>query len=156
MSRNTRAVNWKTPSIALAALAVCGLAAAAGLQTNDADRARNDVLAVDRAWAQAHQAGDRQAMKLTLAEDLRFVHTNGDIDDREKELTRVNGTLETKPEVLDFRTFGDTAIVIGKLHIKRAGATAPPPVVLYTHVYVRRKGVWQMVSHHATDLPHPR
>ncbi len=147
----TRVSRWRAPLLAVT-LAASGLAVPAAGQTSAADRVKEDVLAVDRTWARAHQTGDRSLMRTTLADDLRFVHTNGDIDDRDKELTRVTGTLETRPEVLDFRTFGDTAIVIGKLHIRRQ-AGPPTSTVLYTHVYVRRNGAWLMVSHHATDLP---
>ncbi len=118
--------------------------------------AREDTLrAVDRSWGTAYAACDVAAWDALLGKDVVFIHNNGMIDDKAKQMASVKGCgIETLLSAVNsVRFYGDeTAVVLGNMQGKVKGRDFRFDL-LYTRVYIRQAGTWRLVSHQSTDAP---
>lgn len=113
------------------------------------------ISAVDKGWAEAYVSCNVKAWDALLGDDMTFIHNNGSIDDKAKQMASVKACpLETlNSQVQKVRVYGDdTAVVLGAMQGKvKAGDFRFD--LLYTRVYVKQHGAWKLVSHQSTDAP---
>jgi len=118
-----------------------------------------EINRLEAAWNDAHLAGDAAALDQMFAPDFTIIvpkmpmMNKREVMDmwhssKPKKFTRY-GTMEMK-----VRVYGDAAVVTG--HMYRTwdvGARAFADDWLYTKVYSRNSGKWQVVAFHASDVP---
>ena len=112
------------------------------------------VRAIDASWRDAYVACDATAWDALLADDLTFIHNNGSIDDKAKQMASVQGCglKSLDSQVTSVRVYGDdTVVVLGALQGETKGGFQFD--LLYTRVYVLRDGAWRLVAHQSTDAP---
>ncbi len=127
------------------------MASAAQAQTKGHD----EVLAAEKAWADSYQSCDMPVMGRLLSDDLTLIqHTNGSTMGKEPFLKSVAACsmdkVQNDPQRV--RVYGDTAVVQGTstYTIKKM---AEPISVIFTRVWVKTNGAWQVVNHQSTGLP---
>ena len=135
----------------IAGLALLALATTASAQSKGQD----EVAAAEKAWADSYQACDMPAMGRILSDDLTLiVHTNGGTMGKEQFIKSMASCSMEKVEndPARIRVYGDSAAVQGTstYTIKKAGTKIS---VIYTRVWVKNNGRWQVVNHQSTGLP---
>jgi uncharacterized protein (TIGR02246 family) len=127
-----------------------------------ADTTATDVQEINHleaAWNDAHLAGDVAALDQLFAPDFTLVvpkmprMTKRDVMDMWHSSKKMKfSTYATMG--MKIRVYGDAAVVTGTMHRSRvmAGLEVPDDW-LYTKVYVRNAGKWQVVAFHASDVP---
>ena len=137
-------------------LVAIGLGQAAG-QSSDIDLAALTRLETD--WNNAHLQGDAATLGRIFADDLVVVVPGMRVLTKTDSLgmfTAGAGRMKfDRYESSDtqFRIYGDTAIVTGRIRRTRtiAGKTMDDDW-RFTKVYLRRAGNWQVVSFHASNV----
>lgn len=139
-------------SIVSAALLLLGACA----HLNDAPS--ESVEQVERRRFAAMVAQDVATLEPMLAEDLRYVHSTGQLENKAQFIETIRSGrlryLAIEVEELDARLYEDVAVVSGLL--KAEGQAGGQPVTLklrYTDVYVSRDGRWQLVAWQSSRLP---
>jgi ketosteroid isomerase-like protein len=138
-------------SIGCGLIVVCAVSAVAA----QAGKTEAEIAALDKRWGEAYVACDTKAWEALLADDLVFVHNNGAIDDKAKQMASIAAcAIESlNARTLKIRLYGaDTAIVLGAMTGKAKGRNFTFDL-LYTRVYVRQNGAWRLVTHQSTDAP---
>lgn len=122
------------------------------------EREMAKVMAVERAWAEAHLHGDFETIARLMADDFLKIEADGSVSDRA--MTLANYTLETraweKAEGDEYivRVYGDIALVVGRWTArginngKHFGYAAR-----FLSVYAKRDGEWKMVAEQSTEIP---
>lgn len=113
------------------------------------------VTAVDLTWGRAYVACDGKTWDALLADHLTFIHNNGAIDDKAKQMASVKqcGIESLNSQVTSVRIYGDdTAVVLGAMQgtVKEGDFQFD---LLYTRVYILQNGGWRLVAHQSTDAP---
>jgi ketosteroid isomerase-like protein len=146
----------RTPRIACTALLVlCAtLASAAG---KNADVVAHLKQLSDN-WDRVIVAKDKAAIADNMAEDFRIIDRRGNIEGKQ---AFVEGILDPKltidpytVEDFEIRLYGDTALLSGRSHM--TGTYEGKPFASnyrYIDIYVRKGGVWKIVSVQITPLP---
>ena len=111
----------------------------------------------DRARFEAQVKGDVAALDKLLASDLTYVHSSGVVETKDEFVGAIkSGKYKYKsivPEGVTVRSYGDTAVVHGKATIDVVSSGRDVHVeLLFTDVWVKSDGRWQMVSWHSTRL----
>ena len=119
----------------------------------------NDSLAVvaiehaaDAAIVQQNSAG----LDTLWASDLRFVHSDGTLEDRAAWQRKIREGrprfVERSLDSLSVEIHEDVAISAGRLHVR----TIPIDEywVRYVRVYARRNGRWLLIRHQSISLSH--
>ena len=120
-----------------------------------------DVLAADTARTAALIAADRAALDATLATELRYVHSNGLIQDRATYLdAAVNGPMTytaITPTQRQVRALSaQVALLTGRNHVAVVLNGKPLTAdVLYTAVYVQEDAHWKLAAWQSTPAPKP-
>ncbi len=131
---------------------------AAGAQTS---RAEKEVLAANRAWADAQVKGDLAALDKLFAEDLIVTSGSGALRDKKGELADAKPDPDFKTyffntEDLRVKIYGKTAVVTGHAKWRTAyKGKDSDNERRFTCVYVRRDGRWQMVALQVTRIAKP-
>ena len=130
----------------------------AGCQTMSAPPNLGEVEAVERARFQTFTRADTAAMQAVLGDDLLYCHSTGKCQTKpeliaafaSKDLVYRKLTLiDMKP-----RAIGGAALVNGKVEITAEQSGQPVTFQgIYTDVYVKRDGRWQLVSWQSTRSP---
>jgi len=142
------------------ALPLVALALLVGAATvHSASSLATEMEAVERARFQAWTTSDIAAMQAAMAEDVVYCHSNGQCQNKKEFIA----DIESKQRVykkLDLismtpKALGKDAVLInGQVDIV---AESPGHVVqfksIYTSVYVKRGGRWQLLSWQSTTLP---
>lgn len=142
-------------------LGLCVLAsllAAVGPGCTSAPARPADIAALERARFAAMTRQDVAALEPLLAEDLRYCHSNGLCESRAEFLESIgSGSIRYRRiEVLELqpRPAGDAVIVHGTIAVEgEIGGRAARMRLLFTDVYVRREGRWQLAAWQSTRLP---
>lgn len=106
----------------------------------------------------AMTARDTAALRPLLGDDLVYIHSNAVKEDKKEHLAAVGkGKIvyqEMKRESVSARIYGKTGLVYGTLKAKGRYNDNPFDIgLLYTAVYRRHKGVWQLVHWQSTRIP---
>ena len=127
-------------------------------QDNDA-AARDQVLALEKAWNQAYKAGDTKALAAILDNSLILVEDDGSLKTKSEFLASVKASSgnqeQVAPESLTVRVFGNTAIAIGVIAVK--GTKRGKPVVLrerFIDTWINKNGSWICIATNATPIAH--
>lgn len=116
------------------------------------------ILKLERERLTAMIDADSEALDAILSDDLTYVHTTTR-EDSKKSLIQslVRGTLSYESMDTDdvkVRIYGDAAVVTGSAEIKvSTGGRLLEFSILFTDVYAKREGRWQMVAWQSTRKP---
>jgi hypothetical protein len=141
-------------------LSVCVLVLAVGtcLGQSGAEKVKAEVLQAENARLKAVVAGDTAALEKIFSDDLTYVHSSGVIDTKAKFIAKLKAG-ELKYESMQHqdpvvRIYGNTALINGRSAVRAlSGGTMQQMTLLFTEVYVKQKGVWQMVCWQSLRLP---
>jgi uncharacterized protein (TIGR02246 family) len=122
------------------------------------DSSLEEVEKVERARFQAWVRKDTTALRQVIADDVVYCHSTGVCQNKEELIAFITGAnsayramdvVELKP-----RVFGDAVVINGKLamEVESAGQVSAFQGI-YTDVYVKRDGRWQLVQWQSTRLP---
>lgn len=131
-----------------------GLALVQG-QASDADVAA--LTRLEAEWNNAHVQGDAASLGRIFADDLVVAVPGMRLMNKTDSLGMFTaGRMRFdryESSETQFRVYGDTAIVIGRIRRTRtiAGKTVDDDW-RFTKVYLRRTGGWQVVSFHASNV----
>lgn len=110
------------------------------------------------AWDKAIVSKDRAAIEASMAEDFRQIDGQGNVEDKASFVDGlVSPELVIDPyEVEDFeiRLYGDVALLSGRTRM--SGRYQGKPFAShyrYIDIYVRRGGVWKIVSVQISKMP---
>lgn len=141
-----------------AALLLCACAESPRRERPDTKALVDQLSAQADAWDKAIVRKDRAAIEADLAEDFRQIDRAGNVSTKEAFVEGlVSPDLEIDPytvEELDVRIYGDTALLSGRTRM--TGRFQGKPFTShyrYVDVYVRRDGVWKIVSVQISPLP---
>lgn len=133
-------------------------------QTNEreaATRAEQEVRKLERAWLDAYEKRDVEAMTAIVADDFTITFPGGGMQTKEQIIRMIKAprpasSPSTKfyTEDVQARVYGDTVILIGRVvsEWQREGKTVREES-RYTDTYVRRGGRWQVVASHLSNVP---
>lgn len=120
---------------------------------NDIDR----ILAVERAWTDAHLRGDVATIAHLMADDYLKIESDGSVSHRAATLAK--HTPETRywdqaqGDEYIVRLYGDTAVVIGRWTARGVNnGERFDYAARFLSVYVRRNGEWKMVAEQSTEI----
>ncbi len=137
------------------AVALIGSVLSAGCNTVPA---LAEVEATERARFQAWTRADIDAIQPVLADDLVYCHSTGQCQTKAELIAALQSreTVYRSMEVLELhpRAAAGAVVVNGKLAVQaeNRGQTAAFKGI-YTDVYVKRNGRWQMIAWQSTKLP---
>jgi ketosteroid isomerase-like protein len=141
-------------AITILAVVIIGAASLGAAQS----RGEQDVRAAEDAWANAYQSCNMAGMGVILSDDMTLIqHVNGSTMGKDAFIKSM--ALCSMDKVTNdparIRVYGDTAVVQGTsmYHIKKMET---PISVIFTRVWVRTNGRWQVVNHQSTGLPAPK
>jgi ketosteroid isomerase-like protein len=116
-----------------------------------------EVLEADARRVKALLSNDFEALEDLLADDLTYVHSNGNLDTKDTYISALrSGATRYVSMVmsgLSVRMDGNMAVVAGSFEARvqtRNGEVNPKPRVLI--VYVKRYGRWQMLAWQSTNI----
>ena len=116
-----------------------------------------EVRRLERAWLDAYEKRDAEAMKRIVADDFVIVHGDGRTETKNDVLTmlaRANAAgmpnAKFTTDDVQARAFGDTVILTGRvtMEMQRRDGTTSKRESRYTDAYARIGGRWQVVSSH--------
>jgi ketosteroid isomerase-like protein len=129
------------------------LAVAAFAANNPAEKA---VRAALNQFNEAARKGDGPALEKLLSEDLVYVHSNANVENK---AACIAALLKGKPDFqladnVSVKVYGNTALVHGKMTANVVQNGAPARIQLdLMQVWVRQGKQWQMVGRHTARLP---
>jgi ketosteroid isomerase-like protein len=134
-------------------LLLTSLAVAAFTANNPAEKA---VRAALNQFNEAARKGDGPALEKLLSEDLVYVHSNANVENK---AACIAALLKGKPDFqladnVSVKVYGNTALVHGKMTANVAQNGAPAKIQLdLMQVWVMQGKQWQMVGRHTARLP---
>ena len=137
---------------------VCAMAVAASASAQPvADPVREVREANTRRFAAMVRADAAELGRL-LADDLTYVHSTGELNDKAQFLASIASQATQyraiEPRETDVRVYGETAVVTGRAAIKvTAKGQDLAFVARYSAVYVRREGAWKLAAWQSTRIP---
>ena len=143
--------NMKTAMlVAFIAVSACGFISA---QTP----AEQEVLQFERDACKAFLDADPVALERVLTPDFTLTLSNGEVSTRGKEIDELrNGKVHYDVfENYDMkaRLYDDTAIVVGKTHVKGTAEGKPfDRVVQFTDTLIKRDGQWRLAAGHVSPI----
>ena len=114
------------------------------------------VLAAQNTWMRAFAGCSANDMAAVVTDDMVFMHSAGNADDRPQFLTYVSQCTITglTGENQKVRVYGDdAAVATGKIVFKTKGGDG---TMIVTQVWVKQDGTWRMASHQTTVPPPAR
>lgn len=117
-----------------------------------------ELTRLEQVWNDAHLRGDAEALERLWADDLVVAVPRMRVLTRDDALGMArSGRMRFERYAtsdLRVRTYGDSAVVTGRLERSRVVAgKATDDRWLFTKVYVRQDGRWRVVAFHASDAP---
>lgn len=117
-----------------------------------------EVITLDHKWAKAVVQDDSIALRRLFADDIVVIASNGTTRNKDQEIADIHpppGVVTDAFDVEDMtaHAYGDAVIVNGKATLRatsqgKVGSTQ----FLYTHVYTKRSGHWQVVLQQMTHI----
>ena len=140
-------------------LLLVGLAGAQSKPKGSDEAIKAEVLKASDQFDEARKAKDRAGMERVLADQLTWI-ARGDRLDRSQVIADFLSDnlhfISFAHDSVTAKVFGNTAVVSGHstsvLDYKGKRFDAPR---LFTDVYMKMDGRWQMIAHHVSDLPKP-
>ena len=135
-----------------------GAYAAHGQANKELSKSEQEVRKLERAWLDAYEKRDVEAMNAIVADDFTITFSDGAMQTKTQiieSLKRPRGSSSTFiTEGAQSRVYGDTVILIG-LVISEWKQNDKPMTdrSRYTDTYVKRNGKWQVVASHLSNAP---
>lgn len=138
----------------------CVLTLAQQAQPPRPTTAEEEVRKLEREWLDAYEQNNPEAMDRIVADDFTITFPNGAIQTKPQLMAMVKRPrrpgqprMRFSTEDVQSRTYGDTVILIGRVitEYERDGKTVKEQS-RYTDTYVRRKGQWQVVASHLSNV----
>jgi ketosteroid isomerase-like protein len=133
-----------------AALVLCTAAFAA--------EGEDDIRKAEAAWADAVKTGDQTKLNQMMGDGLVYTHSTGIVDTKGEYLSKLKQGTQKYATIqasnMGVHMYKDTAIV--NATARMTGTTKDVPFdnkLLYTHVWVKQGGRWQLVAHQTTKIP---
>jgi ketosteroid isomerase-like protein len=144
----------RTTANSLTWAALLFLCACTGLQANPDE----EVEQVERKRFAAMVAQDIAALEPLLADDLTYIHSTGELENKSQFLETIRGGRLRYEAIdvqeLNVRQYDKVALVTGRIVVQaRAGSRPLTLNVRYTDAYVNRDGHWRLVAWQSTRLP---
>lgn len=135
------------------------LGSARGSAQDQEAAARDQVLALEKAWNQAYKAGDTKALAGILDNSLVLVEDDGSLKTKSEFLASVKSSNaneeQVAPESLTVRVFGNTAIAIGVIAVKESeGGKTISHRERFIDTWINREGKWVCIATNATPMLH--
>lgn len=117
------------------------------------------VVAAEKARFEAQVTKNADALNQLLADDLVYVHSNGNVDNKQTYIQSIKDGNSTYNSIdvqeQKIRLYGKTAIVNGICYIKRplVDGKNNDLKLRYTDAYVKKGGRWQMVAWQSFRMP---
>lgn len=116
-----------------------------------------EVLAVERAWTEAHLHGDVATIASLMADAYVKIQPDGSVLGREAALAgfvpEERAWEVAEGDEYDVRVYGNTALVIGRWTARGVNhGVRFDYQARFLSVYVRHNGVWQMVAEQSTEI----
>jgi len=127
-------------------------------------KAEEEVRKLERQWLDAYEQHNPEAMDRIVADDFTITFPNGAIQTKPQLIAMVKSPrragqpkMKFSTEDVQSRTYGDTVILIGRVitEYERDGKTVKEQS-RYTDTYVQRKGQWQVVASHLSNVEEAR
>ena len=116
------------------------------------DTRRQQIEKVEAERAAARKNGNKNVLDKLVADDFTETNRNGRVLSKSDMLAE-QAVQNLRVDDTQIRIYDDTAIVTGRAsYISREGAAV---ATRFTRVWVRRKGNWQLVSHHGSTINSP-
>ncbi len=133
-------------------LAAVSLAASAACSANASPRADVEtyIRRSEAAWVQAEVTGDPSVARRILADDYVGVFPDGSVSNKSVAVsffTPRNAVTSARLDYVRVRVFGDAAIAQGQeTDIQPRGSATPSGRLIFTDVWVLRRGEWRIVN----------
>jgi len=123
-----------------------------------AQSAIDEVKAAEKKRFEVTVKGDYKALDALLADDLIYVHSNGNVDNEKTFLDSLTSGrskyVSIEPIEVNARQLGDFVFVDGRGKFKVETNGQPNEFVLtYLDVWTKRNGSWQMIHWHSARMP---
>jgi len=151
-------------AFALPLLLLCATLPALAAQAGQkAARAVEEVRKVERAWLDAYENWDVEAMERIVGEDFSITFPGGQVQTRAQLIAMTKaGRAGRQPaprvrtEDVRGRAYGDTVILTGRVILEeQRGGKVVVEESRYTDTYVKVKGRWQVVASHLSNVARP-
>lgn len=139
----------------LVVLSAVGFAQSADKESSDDRKAKQQVLELNRSWAEAITKADATKLDQLFADDMVVTSGGGQIRDKAGEIKDAAGAPDPDfawinpftTEDVRVRIYDDAAVVTGlaKWAFRYKAAEAYQER-RYTHVYVKQRGQWRIVA----------
>jgi ketosteroid isomerase-like protein len=128
------------------------------VQISDSDSTAQEIEKVERARFQAWLQKDVPALNQVIADDVVYCHSTGVCQNKAELIDFITGGVSVyrAMDVIEIepQQYGETVVVNGKLDLKvESGGKLQQFQGIYTDVYVKRDGRWQLVRWQSTRLP---
>jgi ketosteroid isomerase-like protein len=146
-----------TLSAAAVALSFLGIAATAAVAQTPALDA---VKAAETKRFEVAVKGDYKALDALLADDLIYVHSNGNMDGKKTFLEGLTSGrskyVSIEPLEMKARQIGDLVFIDGRGKFKvESNGQVNDLLLTYLDVWTKQSGTWQMVHWHSARMPAP-
>ena len=116
-----------------------------------------EVKKLDRQWADDVTRGDTVALSRVLADELRYVHSNGSIDTKQSLVAAIASRdlvyHSIESEDVDVRVIGNAALLTSTTRLRiMAGGREQDFQARFLRVYLRENSGWQLAFHQGTRL----
>lgn len=107
------------------------------------------LIQLDKAWTFAELKGDKKAVAEIVADDYSGTTQRGEIENKAKYLASVVPNADmVRADDYKVRIFGNTAIMTHRSTVQGDRNIQ----FRSTHVWMKRKGKWQIVAHHGGQV----
>ncbi len=129
-------------------------------KSSEPNTAEQDVRKLERAWLDAYEKVDAEAMNRIVANDFVITFPDGSMQTKAQILEQLKRPRNPNSPANKFHTeevqakvYGDTVILIGRVitEWQREGKTMREQN-RYTDTYVKREGRWQVVASHLSNV----
>lgn len=147
-------------ALALLLAVSCSFTLAQQAQQSNLTKAEVEVRKLERQWLDAYEQNNSEAMNLIVADDFNITFPNGAMQTKPQIMSMVKAPRPASAPKMRFstedvrsRAYRDTVILIGRVitEYERDGKTVKE-VSRYTDTYVKRKGRWQVVASHLSNV----
>ncbi|MDQ3750337.1 MAG: nuclear transport factor 2 family protein [Acidobacteriota bacterium] len=125
------------------------------------NNAEQEVRKLERAWLDAYEKSDAEAMNKIVADDFTITFPDGSIQTKLQILDSLKPLRNSPPpkfhtEEVQARVYGDTVILIGRVVTEWQNGQPMKEQSRYTDTYVKQNGRWQVVASHLSSVPKPQ
>ena len=131
-------------------------------QSQQVSQAEQEVRRLERAWLDAYERRDVEAMNRIVADDFTITFPNGEMQTKAQIISSLKGpaagsSSKFYTEDVRSRVYGDTVILIGRVISEwEQNGKKIREQSRYTDTYVKRQGRWEVVASHLSNAPKPK